>query len=497
MRLIPLKSTQLPDNAPLSSVSPALLIVTLSALLSLSGAMSGCEDNPPSGASSSSQCMFHTDCELPDRCLDGVCRLECRVSTDCETGQRCYEGVCYSRPATCTQDEECAPFSELCHPTRGYCTPPGEINTSSGGVESSNAGSSAGQSAWSQGGASGGDSSSNGGSTATPMGGQEPPQGADPMTGGTSQTAGIVPPMGGDPSPGGTSTGGAEVMLGVGVYGDPCQCPTDCATGFCVQNKMRRMRTCSMGCERDNECPGVDTCLQAQVQASGGMCPDGTGLLPPPGTVVGVCAPNETGVPCEQPTQCTAGICLSPPSPVDWISPQSVCTVQCSGSDKCPPGYTCGAVGGVSGTVCTPVAAVNACPDGLYTSCGEVCPLRPGVQEAEVAICLTGSAAGTGGYCTCSCQTAGDCPEGFGCNLGGGLVSEDPTRPGVCLPISGYMCPLSPEPEQCLSMICNGDSGSRYEDYCTTVCTNNADCPAQFNCQRTPEGVSVCVPQDE
>ena len=153
---------------------------------------------------------------------------------------------------------------------------------------------------------------------------------------------------------------------------------------------MKRRRTCSSGCDADADCPGVDTCLQAQVSPASDLCPESPGEPPPPGSVVGVCVPNETAFPCEDPSGCTSGICLTPPQVVPWTSPQSVCTMVCTNDLKCPVGYRCGQVGGISETVCVEEAQVNACPSGDALTCGGVCPVPPNRDEADLVVCLNG-----------------------------------------------------------------------------------------------------------
>ena len=83
----------------------------------------------------SERCEYHTECPIPERCIEGKCRLECRVSTDCTAGARCFEGVCYTRPEICRSDDECAPFQEVCNRQTLMCIPPGDLNSNSAGTE--------------------------------------------------------------------------------------------------------------------------------------------------------------------------------------------------------------------------------------------------------------------------------------------------------------------------------------------------------------------------
>jgi hypothetical protein len=299
---------------------------------------------------------------------------------------------------------------------------------------------------------------------------------------------------GGQSMAGGMSNVGGESMGGMpqrGQYGEGCNCASDCESGFCVQNKMRRMRTCTDQCDQDSDCLGLATCLQAVVQESGPSCPDINENAPPVGTQVGVCITNETGYPCEQPNQCTSGICLSPPTPVDWASPQSICTMNCMSDDKCPAGYQCREAQGVNGRVCQPQLEVSQCPGGQATECGGICPIPSGRQEADIVICLN-MQPNTPGYCSCSCVNASDCPNGFACSQIG--ETGDPTRPGVCLPISGYQCPQSNDGvEQCLSATCAVEDEVEFS-YCTAFCNNDASCPTGYRCESVDGSQPICTP---
>ena len=453
-----------------------------------------CDDETKTG-----QCGYHTDCPIPERCLEGQCRLECRVSTDCEQAERCFEGVCYLRPEVCRDDEECAPFQEVCDPRTLLCVPPGELSvdanggalsagssTSSGGMTNGDV--SAGTEAGSPAGVEGNLAGTEAGNTAGSMSAGSMSAGS--MSAG-SMSAGSM--SAGSMSAGSMSageTGGAPA--GTGAYGDDCNCPSDCMSGFCVVNKMKRRRTCSDGCDTDVDCPGIDTCLQAQVSPASDLCPDSPSSLPPPGSIVGVCVPNETAYPCNDPSECTSGICLTPPQVVPWTSPQPVCTMACNNDYKCPVGYRCGQVGGIEGNVCVEEAQVSPCPSGDALSCGGVCPVPNGRDEADLAVCLNGFNQ-TEGYCTCTCASASDCPSGFGCSDIGD--TGDPTRPNVCIPFAGAACPLSDQGvEQCLSTTCLVDEDDSTLNRCTAFCAVASDCPSGYECINVGDA-SVCLPR--
>lgn len=480
-------------GAPLSAcpLHWSSLMVSISlhiplSLVILSIFIFGCDDTPPP----SNKCEYHTDCPIPERCIQGSCRLECRVSTDCDAGSRCFEGVCYARPDVCRDDEECAPFQEVCDPRILACVPPDQLTPPLAG--SSSGGSS-------MGGSMNGGESSGGSSMGGSVSGGEMASGSiagGEMAGGATAGGDVS----GGSSMGGSTTGGMSAggemggspPVGQGQYGDDCRCPSDCASGYCVTNKMKSSRTCSTGCDADAECPGIDTCLQAQIAPASSLCPDTPTDLPPPGTVVGVCAPNETAFPCSAPNECTSGICLTPPQVVPWTSPQAVCTMACSSDLKCPTGYRCDQAGGVDESVCVPIPDVRPCADGMATSCGGVCSVPVGRQEIDLVICLNAYQQ-TPGYCTCTCVDASDCPTGFACSRIGD--TGDPTRPGVCIPFEGASCPESSRGvEQCLSTTCLIDEEDQSLNRCTTFCLNNADCPAAYDCVSVGSD-SVCIPR--
>lgn len=474
----------------------SLLMITSLSIFTLGA----CDDDT---TASPTRCGYNTDCPVPEQCIEGVCRLECRVSTDCESGARCFEGVCYVRPTLCRADEECAPFQEVCDLQSGICVPPNTVTPPVGSNAGTMAGTPAGMTtggssmAGAPGGSLGGDTAgmsagTGGGSIAGTSGGSL----AGTMSGGgaagemsAGSTAGAM--SGGQMMSG--VEGGETPVTGRGQYGDDCNCPSDCESGYCVVNKMKRSRTCASGCEVDSECPGIDTCLQAQVSPASGLCPDVPSQLPPPGTIVGVCAPNETSFPCTDPSGCTSGICLTPPQVVPWTSPQAVCTMACEDDLKCPTGYRCGAAGGIAGTICVPEAQVSACPTGMANTCGGVCNAPPGREEIDIAVCLNGFNQ-TAGYCTCTCSVAADCPSGFGCSRIGD--TGDPTRPGVCIPFAGETCPESDRGvEQCLSTTCLVDEDDITLNICTSFCLRADDCPADYDCVSVGDA-SVCIPRD-
>ena len=162
----------------------------------------------------------------------------------------------------------------------------------------------------------------------------------------------------------------------------------------------------------------------------------------------------------------------------------------CQSDLKCPVGYRCGEVGGIQDRVCTPIPQVSACPDGMALNCGGVCPVPAGRNEADLAVCINAYNQ-TAGYCTCTCNIAADCPTGFACSRIGD--TGDPTRPGICIPMAGAVCPESDAGvKQCLSTTCLVDEDDVSRNRCSSFCLRAEDCPTDYDCVSVGDA-SVCV----
>lgn len=469
--------------------------LTIAWTLALGACLAACNDSTSGGAGG---CTDDRECDLPAVCLEGACVVECRRDRECGRGELCIENECRS-PDSCARDTDCEPFGLVCDRTVLRCIPAGATPCNPFATPPCS-----------------------GGRFCNPQGlcvgdaGAEPPTGdasppfldatplprndAGPSTqpppdAGPQPTDMRVPPP---PVDAGPDTPDARPRGNRG-YGEPCGCAGDCATGFCVENKLRASRTCTDRCDRDDDCPGIDTCIQAQVRPGGSdECPP-VDLGLEPGEIVGVCAPNETSLPCNGPQDCTSGICLTPPRPAEWLVPQNICTMRCEGDGKCPSGYSCQAIqanGGAVSVCALDLGNVVQCND--MQQCGGTCAVPAGRNEMEVTLCAQLEAGGSG-YCTCSCGSAADCPRGYACQRS--LESGDGVRPGICTPLAGYVCPreamggpLEP-PFECASLQCLGgdDENPRYSR-CTSECNDARDCPGGYGCDQF-EGQGYCVPR--
>jgi hypothetical protein len=258
-------------------------------------------------------------------------------------------------------------------------------------------------------------------------------------------------------------------------YGAPCDRASECESDLCVGDPATGRGRCTQLCVRPADCPGIDPCL-------------------PAGGGVNVCFRNETGAACRDGRGCVEGICLTPPDPVPWVDVQPICDSRSENNDKCPAGYRCDVVQTDRGPTraCAPdVEVINTCPNGFIEECAGTCSVRLG-DPLDVTRCLSERDGGPG-YCTCTCNSAADCPDGFACSRVG--LSDDPTRPGICLAISGYRCPTGGF-DQCLSLTCatpDDDEGGLAASFCTAPCVRNVDCPAGHTCQDFG-GEGACVP---
>ncbi len=412
-------------------------------------------------------CQVSSDCPIPESCIQGSCHLECRRDADCADGQTCdpVDFVCLGG-GTIPAGRDLGMLGD-----RGVTPPPGDAGLTF--IDS-------------------GPGPTADGGPVQPLDAATPP-GLDAQVGPPPADAAVPP------------ADGATVPRGHRGYGEDCTCANDCESGFCVDNKLRGARTCTERCDRDNDCPGVDTCLQAEVRpgGGGGDCPP-LDLGLDPGQVVGVCYPNETSFPCTSALQCTSGICLGIQPPVPWADPADMCTVLCQDDSKCPSGYTCQNVPGQNGMVhaCAPALAGIA-PCQTYETCGGVCPVDPGEDEASLVVCAQVDA-NQPGYCTCTCAHADDCPAGYACQRA--LESGVPLRPGICTPLAGLICPheaqgVPPVPMECLSFSCmGGDENTPFYSRCTSTCVDDRDCPAAYRCQAVDDGQPgpdpmACVPR--
>ena len=268
-------------------------------------------------------------------------------------------------------------------------------------------------------------------------------------------------------------------------YGEPCDAASQCESEICVQDPIRGGGVCSLTCADAGGCPGLDTCLPVE----GGQ---------------GVCFRNETGEPCLDAGDCVEGLCVTPPDPsVPWVSVQRICASRCEDDRRCPSGFGCEVIESNQGPVraCVPdVRRVVQCQDGFRDFClgSGLCQIPQGRDPLDVYLCINvpdNLGRSTDGYCSCTCGSAADCPEGYGC-MPAPALSGDPSRPGICMPISGYRCAgqaANLVSDQCLSLACMDPGPTPNAAYCTLFCEDGLDCPSGYRCAQEG-GDRICVP---
>ena len=458
----------------------------------------GCDE------SEEQRCQVASDCPLPLICFGatpatesqpargGRCIRECRVDSDCPDGL-CIDDVCRTPDGSCRVNEDCVPFGRTCDPGSRRCLAPCGIGQScpQGSTCVANRCQPTGQTATDT-----GSPSRDAGTArrdarrpipdARAIRDSRPPRDARPGPDArpTPRDQGVAPRP------------DMMVNRGNAQYGDPCRCGADCQSGLCVPNPYNQFAgQCSASCGGGVACPGVDRCIDVSVPEPSPNCPP-SGLGHQVGAVIQVCIVNETGLPCSGGRDCVIdGICNTPPNPIPGqVNVQSACGTRCQGDLQCPPGYRCGPVslgGGQMANICTPATEIFSCPDGSNQTCGGVCPaIGPGEDEVAISHCIV-LGPNQPGYCSCACNSAAQCPAGFACSRGiieTGLA----TRPGICLPISGYTCPMGHD--NCLSQGCAPQLEAEMFPRCTAPCVNANDCPTGYRCINIPdEGGTYCI----
>ena len=439
------------------------------------------------------RCRLSSECELPQQCIDNRCLLECRVDTDCDDfdGHQCVENVCHDPNMVCQTDRDCRPFNMLCSPVTRRCTNPQNLvpcnptrPCAQGFVCSHNL-------CFPNEG--GGRPGLDGGIPVIDASRGIPIIDAQTMT--PRRDAAPRPRDAARPPPRDAAPPQRDMMPpigGAGRYGDPCQCSSDCGSGFCILNPYNQFAgQCTAQCRGGAGCPDRDVCMLAEVPSVRDGCqPPPHGL--PAGSQVEICVPNETGQACDPNAGCPlGGLCIQPVNPLPGqIDIAYACGTTCRGNGECPSGFGCTQVQTPQGVVnaCGANATINLCPNGSNDMCGGVC--RGVANEADVAHCISSDGM-SGGFCSCSCNRAQDCPQGFACEAG--LPSGDNARPGICVPIAGYTCPGG-DLNLCPSFTCIANPLGDGIDRCSSTCRNVEDCPTGFGCLPAG-GTSICIPQ--
>lgn len=179
---------------------------------------------------------------------------------------------------------------------------------------------------------------------------------------------------------------------GDGRLGQTCAGAAACCNGLCLGNPRTGVGRCTDVCDTWRDCNPVGTGITDQ------FCYRATGLPEP------LCAQSDFRVTCTGGSGCLGQNCLSTTQ-----GGRSTCTWTCRNAGDCPSGSACMGfpAGGGTAYVCTPIG------EGPCNGNGRLC---------FGTYCLTSDIDSSVNYCTSSCRTTFDCPEGWDCrDAGGGL----------------------------------------------------------------------------
>ncbi len=266
----------------------------------------------------------------------------------------------------------------------------------------------------------------------------------------------------------------------------PCPFGTVCASGWCISPRTTNQ------CVTDADCPGSATFCNPE--AVGGICLGcGTDSDCPIGAVCGVA--GACAFECESDGDCPNGTCYTA---------QGLCGQRrCSVDGDCPSGTAC-LEGGLCGRVsCPDPCAPNPCDAINRSVCvaegtGHRCECDPGYTlDANGACVLPDPGPCTGGLSCLGSRCADADANGFQCALdsdcGAGQTCSTALPSGICTGCAstddcpaGHTCLAG----RCLAS-CTNDSGCHPGMRCNNgfcgqkLCTNNADCGPDHDCDLT------------
>jgi hypothetical protein len=252
------------------------------------------------------------------------------------------------------------------------------------------------------------------------------------------------------------------VLSGCATSGENCELNSDCLDGYCFEHK------CKQDCvDSEKDCPKGHVCNSV------GQCEyDGSGAAPPSagsdpgggsagGNGAGANNPSggaasntdtssstgtgpQTGAAditsCQVDSGCDSGMCRN-------MVPNGIkrCTHACSANSQCPSGFRCETIG--SEAFCAQSDVGRAC-----SSAGQ-CNFA----------CLTPV-----DYCTSTCQSGSDCPNGYGCMPVGNPATN------VCVRAEAD---CAADASQCVAPSACDASANLVVSSCTLACDTASDCP--------------------
>lgn len=265
-----------------------------------------------------------------------------------------------------------------------------------------------------------------------------------------------VPPTTGDA--GMSSSVDARTNMGL-PYGSVCGAASECESNYCLGDPSGIQGRCTRPCMGNTDCVYPDDCLD--IENVGKFC----GVLP---------AAGGTGASCMAPSDCETGIC---------ITPENICTRECSGFSSCPSGMSCQPVATGAST------SITLCVLGTGAGFGSPCARA---AECFSQLCVGVPATGSG-VCTAQCDQV-PCPLGWSCTsvqTGNGQSARVCALEGQSAGSFGASCTRAAD---CTNGLCLNDMRSM-SSFCTVQCSSNADCSSVSGlaCVTIQGGGQVCA----
>jgi hypothetical protein len=259
---------------------------------------------------------------------------------------------------------------------------------------------------------------------------------------------------------------------------DQCTYHKDCGTNsLCAKWQTTELRQCSTPCAGSTDCAASQVCSKLPGSAQVGYCEDAL-----PGGF-------GAGTPCGDPNTCASGICAD-----------GICAEVCLDQAHCTKAnHTCRAVYDPGQALVITLCMPNV-PG--YAVNGQACTQDN--VNFQGAFCNSGHCNLLGPSpwaCAAACTSENDCPAGQECNLviysagpSPNAIGYDPnfnpplydsftacyTQPQAGFKTDGQSCTSDSE---CLSAKCLQLSPADPTTYCTSLCTNDAECAAGLVCK--------------
>lgn len=220
---------------------------------------------------------------------------------------------------------------------------------------------------------------------------------------------------------------------------DSCDSSADCASGSCLQYADGETY-CGRNCTTDSACPSGFYCKT--ISSTSKQCVSTNGYCNQQGSNIAI------GSFCYGMETCQTGLCLVVPG-------DAYCTKQCSSDADCYSSMPCNS---------------GYCMKEGNLALGEACGMH--IQCAS-GYCHT---QGATAYCSQSCTSPSECPDGFACSGGYCVLGG----------VGSYGQPCDDDSD-CQSLLCDDIGGG--ETRCSTACDSDSQCPGTDLCV-----LGVCSP---